>query len=289
VLRTLKSCLSWLSQNSESGIEDNVAATVKPIDPGKLVKAEVTIRNKDKVPAPEQVGRLPWTLSAHTGTPFARLAAALTLLTVQRIETVLSAEKSEFEPRLEGGLWDIPPAHTKSKREHLIPLSSAAWHVVQSAIALSPSDSPLLFPMTRERRKGSGMDGHLSPKAVRDAMDGMGRHALRLAFGTHGVALGFTLAEIKGILDHAEGAGSDVTRLHYELSDGQHWKWRVVRTWQAWVLRQVARQAPAGQERIPAFLKHSAVPDTALMARVNALIASADEIGREQMEPANNP
>ena len=67
--------------------------------------------------------------------------------------------------------------------------------------------------------------------------------------------LGFTVAEIKGILDHAEGSGGDVTLERYQLSDGQYYKWRILRDWEAWVLAQVAEQAPNGVEKAPAFLR----------------------------------
>ena len=254
-LRILKSCLAWLAQNSKSGIEESPAMVVRPLDPGKLARSGVGHR-LGWVPTPEEIGRLPWVMAAHTGTPSARLAASLILFTGQRIETVLSSGKGEFEAKLDGGVWDVSPAYMKSKRRHIIPLPGTAWHIARAAMAMSPDTSTLVFPQTRERRAGSGLENHMSPGAVADSMGGMGRHALRRAFASYGKSvLGFSLPEIKGILDHAEGSGGDVTMERYELSDGQYYKWRVLRAWEAWVLTQVAEQAPKGAGKVPAFLR----------------------------------
>jgi hypothetical protein len=55
-----------------------------------------------------------------------------------------------------------------------------------------------------------------------DAMPGvygvLSPHRLRVAFGSYGKRFGgFADGEAKLVLDHAEGAGDDVTRGHYDL------------------------------------------------------------------------
>jgi integrase len=252
-LRIVKSCMGWLAQRSDSGIAASPAEPVAPIDPGKLAKAGVG--RSGKVPTPEQIGDLGWTLAASTGPASARYAGALALLSAQRIATVLQAGKDEFTPCEHGGIWTAPPAHTKGKRGHVIPLPPVAWHVVRSAMAAAHDGTPLLFPQTKRRRVGDEGGGHLSYGAVRDALGTVvAPHDIRRAFGTHGEdLLGFGISDIKAILDHAEGASGDVTRQHYALSDGQHFKWRLMRAWEAWVLAQVAQRA--GKERaLPPFM-----------------------------------
>ena len=257
VLRIIKSCLSWLSQRSDSGIEVSAAAGVRPIDPGKLITNTRTSRRAGYVPMPGEVGQLAWTLAASEVTPSARLAALLVLMTAQRIETVLTARKAHFT-RIDGGMaWIIPAAHMKSKDFHVIPLCATAWRAVQSAITLTSEDTKLVFPQTRRRRKDLTMDGHLSYTAVRDAMgEVVAPHDLRRAFATHGRGLlKFTKEAIKRVLDHAEGEGGDITAEHYDLSLLLDEKRPTLEMWEAWVLEQIRDAAPDGVGEVPQFMR----------------------------------
>ncbi len=61
----------------------------------------------------------------------------------QRVEEVLKAEWREFD--LKKGLWVIPPRRTKSKRWHVVPLTSLMVEELEALRAHS-GDSWLLFP-----------------------------------------------------------------------------------------------------------------------------------------------
>lgn len=257
LLRILKACFSWLIQQPDSGIKASAAAGVKFLDMGRLARAD-TGKKLGKLRTGEEIARMVWGLERADAAP--RLAAALCLFTVQRISTVLKAHKGEVEaaPKAGGGMWNIPPAHIKGKREHLLPLPTVAYHLMKSAIAISASPT-LVFPQMRLRRAGDAGGSLMSPNVVRRAMAGMmGPHDSRASFTTHGkVVLRFAHDEIQAVLHHAEGASGDVTLEHYDLSAGLHFKWRVLREWERWLLEQIAVGAP-GSEPMPAFMRPDA-------------------------------
>ncbi len=251
-LRIVKACLSWVAQRGGSGLEESPATTVKPLVLGKDT-------SEKHVPTPEAVGDLPWLLDVARVNPVSRLAAMLVLLTAQRRETIVSALKAGFEETADGAIWTIAPAHMKSKRQHVIPLPPLAWGIVKQAMAVGRSDSPWLFPQLRLRRAGDTGDGHMSGKELGEAMGVAGSpirpHVCRRAFATHGERLlGFGKSDTKAILDHAEGLSGDVTAMHYALHDGTHFKWRLMKQWETWVLEQISARKPA-QETLPKFLQ----------------------------------
>lgn len=252
-LRILKACLNWTAQRAASGLDDSPAVSVKPLSINKNTASRY-------VPTLEDLGKAPWLLDAARTNPAARLACMIALLTGQRRETIVSARKDAFKEVEGGGIWTIPPAHMKSKRQHVLPLPSIAWSVTRAAMALGRSDSPWLFPQLRLRRKGDAGDGYMSAKELNDAFLNAGSpirpHDCRRAFATHGEALlGFKRSDTKAILDHAEGQSGDVTAAHYALHDGTHFKWLIMRTWEAFVLEQIEAQKPSdNKNRLPGFL-----------------------------------
>jgi len=74
-----------------------------------------------------------------------KLAFYWLLLTATRTGEMRFATWGEIE---DGKLWRIPAARMKMSREHVVPLSNQAQHILQSTAALRPSadDSALLFP-----------------------------------------------------------------------------------------------------------------------------------------------
>jgi integrase len=78
-------------------------------------------------------------------------AAALldfTVLTVSRPDEALGAQWGEFA--LGEGLWIVPPARMKGRREHRQPLSAAAMAIVERMAETRHSD--FVFPGMREGR-----------------------------------------------------------------------------------------------------------------------------------------
>lgn len=254
-LRIVKAMLNWVSQRGESGLDDSPANAVRPMSIGGRKTAL-------HVPTLEEIGKVPWLLDAAAVAPAVRLACMLVILSAQRRETVVSAKKDAFtEASGGGGLWTAPPAHMKSKREHVIPLPPLTWSIVKRLISLSRSDSPWLFPQLRVRRAGDKGDGHMSAKTINDAFAEIGvpmrPHDSRRAFATHGESLlGLKPSDTKAILDHAEGLSGDVTSTHYALHDGTHFKWGIMRAWEAFVVEQIAARKSEGQvQGLPTFLR----------------------------------
>lgn len=254
-LRVAKACLSWLASNGKSGLLESPAVAVRPAAKSKQQLAKEDDDRDSRVPKPAELGFLAWSLDDSLGTQAARCAAALVLFTAQRRETVSSARRRDFE-ELDGnvGLWKIPGQFIKGKQRHTIPLPPTTWQIVRRALALSQPNDDWLFPQLRKRRATDKGDNHMSGKSIGDAMVETGSpvrpHACRRAFATHGESLlGFSRGDVKAILDHSEGQSADITAIHYALHDGLHFKWRIMRAWETWLLKQVAAARPAGVTR----------------------------------------
>ena len=83
-------------------------------------------------------------------------ALRLLLFTGARLQEVLRAEWSQFE--LEGGLWEKPSAHTKTKRQHRLELDGPALDLLK-AMATRKSHPVYLFPGNPKlRRKDAPVD-----------------------------------------------------------------------------------------------------------------------------------
>ena len=209
------------------------------------------------VPTGQEIGSIVrWLREDHENTTERdRLAALLTVYSVQRRRYVARARKQDFEEvDGHGGLWSMPPIHRKTaslrKRRritvgsHVIPLPPSAWAIVARGIELA-GDSPWLFPAKKARRKETPKTAmHPSTLThffgdVRAAIDGAQAtpHDVRRAFGTtFAESADLDDHEIKTILDHSEGVVSgDITRTHYSFRDGTHRKWPIMRKWCDWV------------------------------------------------------
>lgn len=94
-------------------------------------------------------------------------ALQLVILTASRTNEVIAARKSEFD--MQAKIWTIPAERMKAKREHRVPLSSAALELVKPLIDLGTSE--FLFPAA----KGNG---HLSNMAMLQLLKRMKREDL---------------------------------------------------------------------------------------------------------------
>lgn len=95
---------------------------------------------RDRVLSDDEI-RLLWRALDVTPSPYGQLVRFL-LLTAQRREEVAQARRSEID----GTVWTIPAARTKSKQANVVPLSVAA----QSVLRTLPMRSDLLFTTTGE-------------------------------------------------------------------------------------------------------------------------------------------
>jgi len=83
----------------------------------------------------------------------AALALQLVILTASRTNEVIAARKSEFD--LPAKIWIIPAERMKARREHRVPLSTAAVALVKPLINTGTSE--FVFPASKENRHLSNM------------------------------------------------------------------------------------------------------------------------------------
>ena len=201
VTRTLGAMFAWVVKQGASGLTENPMIGVDPLNKSKTEKALYREARIAALPTLKDVGEMAWLLDSPKCNSAARLAAMLCLLTSLRRETIIAAEKREFHPTLDGGLWRIPAPHMKSKRPFVMVLPPLAWRVVQYAMRIS-GDSPLLWPQQRLRRAGDAGDKHMSAKVINETLGNAGTpirpHACRAVMTTYGEQhLGFAKSRFK--------------------------------------------------------------------------------------------
>jgi integrase len=148
----------------------------------KVRKAAAGPSVRDRVLTAEEVGLFWNGLDKAEMSEALRLIFRLALLTGQRRSEVAGMRKCEMNQ--DEKLWVLPGdrienghtihGRTKNRRDHIVPLTNAAVHVVSKAIALS-GDSEFVFPSPVH----GGRVGHINGEAVSMAM----RRNRKTAFG----------------------------------------------------------------------------------------------------------
>ena len=230
LLRVLKAFLGWAADEPASGLKKLNAARDVPFLSKQKRDPERVKRLKARTPTIGDLGRLPSLLANERVQPQVRTATRLAEYSAQRRLTVLSAEHEEFTDCLPDfdlppgwGIWAISSWKMKTDRPHHIPLPPNVWSLVQDAKRLA-GKSKWLFPQLRERRRGAGMNGHLSEKVINDALERIGLrfgpHDLRRAFAKHKRieekrrSWAFTRSSAS---DHAPGRGRPRKRKSHRL------------------------------------------------------------------------
>jgi len=192
-------------------------------------------------------------------------AIRLQMLTGQRIETVLSAHKSEFvrtKRRPWRYVWALGPDKMSAYR--LLPLPDVASYVVHEMLTdeeLVRPESVYLFPPLRPE-KGKSTDfskGHLSYTAVKNAIlkarkEGgplpttfKGTHDNRRAFTTHlddWKNLGFVDGKSVETVTHKNEGRESVSQSIYNFDDKLKEKFAVLQTYETKVLYAPTRGVP---------------------------------------------
>jgi integrase len=142
-------------------------------------------------------------LGVPTTRPRAANAIRLLLYTGARRGEVLSAQWKHFD--FNKGTWTKPSAHTKTKKEHKVPLSPEALAVLSKMRAEAKSISTYLFP-------GRGGTHRVDLKKPWPAIceeagiEGLRVHDLRHSFASILVAGGASLPMIGRLLGHTQVA-----------------------------------------------------------------------------------
>jgi integrase len=90
------------------------------------------------------------TVKASNATQATKLAFEFMVLTATRPSESLKARWSEFN--IDAGLWTIPAARMKAKKEHCVPLSKRCLAIMGEARILRQAESDLVFPGTKKDR-----------------------------------------------------------------------------------------------------------------------------------------
>ncbi len=261
VLRPMWKWLADDAQAARSGVVDGVMTRL-----AAPARTRATVEDYEiaggYVPPMIEVGRIVAIARSGALDPVISTAIELLVLTVQRRRPIVSARGVQFRPILKGdrGLWSMPPSHRKTaarrgdRSSHVLPLVPRAWALVSEQLYRA-GDKPWLFPGFRPKRAGAPVS-HMNVSVLTHNllwMPGVNAspHDIRRAFATHGENhLGWSLADIKTILDHNEGVASgDVTRESYALGDGTHMKWPIMLRW-ADLVEASVQQAIAADPRL---------------------------------------
>jgi integrase len=202
--RVLQTCGQVMRYAVAHGLTDrNPVADVKP---GDVLRArrQVNFARIELSELPELLRKI----EGYTGGPFTRLGLKLMLLTFVRTGELIGARWQEFD--LAAAQWRIPAERTKSRREHLVPLSSQALDVLRTLQAVHGNDPArctgpaLLFPGERKRSKP------MSSNTMLKALERLGYKGRMTGHGFRGVAstalneMGYRPDVIEAQLAHVE-------------------------------------------------------------------------------------
>jgi integrase len=157
----------------------------------------------------------------------AALALELTALTATRTSEVLNAEWDEFD--LDAGLWTIPVARMKARKEHRVPLSKRALAIIKELAAARTSK--FVFPGQRRGRPLSG-------NSMLNLLERMGRrgaltpHGFRSAFSDWASEVSPYPSELReSVLAHAIGNKAEAA---YRRGDALEKRRAMMEAWAQW-------------------------------------------------------
>jgi integrase len=201
--RVLQTCGQVMRYAVAHGIADrNPVADVKP---GDVLRARRQVNfSRIKV---EELPELLRKIAAYGGSVYTRLALQMMALTFVRTNELIGARWQEFD--LDAAEWRIPAERTKSRREHLVPLSRQTLEVLRTLHAAHGGadrckGAALLFPGERDRAKP------MSNNTILKALERMGYKGRMTGHGFRGVAstalneIGYRPDVIEAQLAHVE-------------------------------------------------------------------------------------
>lgn len=211
-LETASKCRILAGQVFRYAIQ-TARADADPVAPLKGALRTPDTKNRATVPL-EEMPELLKSIAAVPAELTTRLAFLFTLLTVSRTVEARMATWAEIH----GARWRVPAARMKSRREHVVPLSTQSLAVIERARELrtGPEPSALLFP-------GFTRGGSLSENALLALLARAGyfgrqtTHGFRASFSTWANEdLEANQDHIEACLAHVvEGVRGDYNRASY--------------------------------------------------------------------------
>jgi integrase len=193
-----------------------------------------TVKPRAAITDPKAVGALMRAIDGFKGQNTTQAALKLMALLFPRPGELRAAQWSEFD--LEGAVWTIPPARTKMRREHRVPLSRQALSILYDLQSINGAGA-LVFPGLRTvRRPISENTMNAALRRLGYSQDEATAHGFRATASTLLNESGLWSADaIERQLAHVES--NDVRRAY---ARGMHWDERVkMMTWWADYLDQL--------------------------------------------------
>lgn len=150
---------------------------------------------------PAEIRQFNERLRAYRGYPETALALQFLALTATRPGETGKAEWAEID--VETGMWRIPAARMKARKEHLVPLSKVALGVLERLRPIT-SDSRYLFPHRDDRSKPGGQPRLAQAMRALALGPGTSPHCWRATFSTWANEQGFRPDAIEKQLAHTE-------------------------------------------------------------------------------------
>lgn len=198
-LATVRKLFAWAA--SRDIIKASPCLGVKPPAPP---------RSRDRVLSDAEL-RVVWRAADAIGFPFGAMVKLL-ILTGQRRNEV--AEMCWGEIDLSRALWTIPAARAKNKREHEVPLSTAAVAVLDGVpriggFVLTTNGQTPISGFSRAKRRLDDAGGALSPWTL---------HDLRRSAASGMARLGSPLPVIERALNHVSGSFAGIVGIYQKHS-----------------------------------------------------------------------
>jgi len=228
---------------------------IVPVSPCVGVTPPTAETSRDRVLSDDEL-RLIWRGADKIGWPFGAMVQTL-ILTLQRRDEVAGMFRRELKP---DRLWVIPRERVKNGLEHEVPLSPAAWALLESLPKVGKAG--LVFTVTGDThvsgfsRAKERLDAEILKLQKSDAMRrGEGGaavepiphwtlHDLRRT-GASGMArLGINLPVIEKILNHSSGSFKGVAGVYQRHTFADE-KRRAMEAWSSFVQSIVAGQPPS--------------------------------------------
>src|ERR1035437_2476450 len=238
---------------------------IVPVSPCAGVSPPTAETSRDRVLSDDEL-RLIWRAAYAIGWPFGPMVQAL-ILTLQRRDEVAGMARRELKPQDQ--LWVIPRERVKNGQEHEVPLSPAAWALLDGLPKTSKAG--LVFSVTGDTqvsgfsRAKERLDAEIVKLQKSDAIQqGEGAaavepiphwtlHDLRRTGATGMARLGINLPVIEKILNHTSGSFRGVAGVYQRHTFADE-KRRAMEAWSNFVQATVSGQPQSNVVQLNARL-----------------------------------
>jgi integrase len=156
---------------------------------------------RDRYLSAVELARLAQALAQY-GNQVSANAIRFALLTGARRGEVVTARWRDID--LERGIWVKPSAHTKQRKEHRVPLSAPALHLLANLRDASPADAEFVFPGRKKEQHIERLSACWAYVAKTAGLQNARLHDLRHSFASILVSAGASLPLIGQLLGHTQ-------------------------------------------------------------------------------------